>query len=134
MQEKTRAGILICIIGLLLSASITAYIVLQRTAGADGSSYCVRIMQDGTCIEKIDLSKVEEPYEITVESDSGGHNTIEIRPGSVGILDADCPDQLCKKQGFIEDGSIPIVCLPNRLVIELEKSDDVEEELDAVTQ
>lgn len=128
-----RAVILISLIGILLVTSVIAYMI-QRTADSSGSSYYVRIMQDGKCIEKIDLSKVEEAYEITVESKSGGHNTVEVRPGSVGIVDADCPDKLCQKQGFIENGTEPIVCLPNRLIIEFEKKEVSEEEFDVVAE
>ena len=46
-------------------------------------------------------------------------NEIEVRPGSIGIISADCPDKLCVGQGFISDTRLPVTCLPNRLVIQL---------------
>ena len=48
----------------------------------------------------------------------GETNVCEIRDGQVRMIEADCPDQLCIKQGaFGTDGGM-IVCLPNRVVIE----------------
>lgn len=133
MKEKKRAVMLSCMLGLVLLAAIVGYIALQRTAGS-GSSYYVRIMQDGKCIETIDLSQVEEPCELQVKTEAGGYNTVSIHSDSVGIVDASCPDKLCQKQGFIKNSSEAIVCLPNRLVIELEKKEASAEEFDVVIQ
>ena len=136
MQERKVAIVISCIIGLLLLASIVSYIVMQRTADKNGSSSYVRIMQNGKCIEEIDLSKVTESYEILLKNPSGGTNVVEVRPDCVGVVEADCPDKLCKKQGFIEDGSKTIVCLPNRLVVEFvqKTGKDDQDELDVVAQ
>lgn len=47
----------------------------------------------------------------------GDSNVCEIKDGKVRMTEADCPDQLCIKQGAIgADGGI-IVCLPNKVVI-----------------
>ena len=35
------------------------------------------------------------------------------------MAEADCPDEICIKQGAIEDSARPIVCLPNNIVIKL---------------
>ncbi|MCB5224890.1 MAG: NusG domain II-containing protein [Candidatus Cloacimonadaceae bacterium] len=45
------------------------------------------------------------------------HNTVEIKDGKVGMTEADCPDKRCVKQGFGD--KLPIVCLPNRVVVEI---------------
>ncbi|HOH47263.1 MAG TPA: NusG domain II-containing protein, partial [Candidatus Cloacimonadota bacterium] len=47
------------------------------------------------------------------------HNSIEIKKKRVRMLDSDCPDKRCVKQGFTN--SLPIICLPNRLVVEIRK-------------
>ena len=44
--------------------------------------------------------------------------------------EAGCPDQVCVHQGFIADGTVPIVCLPNKLIIEISGGGD---RLDAAT-
>ena len=58
-----------------------------------------------------------------IESPGGGWNEITIRDGSICISDADCPDQTCVKMGLLKSESLPIVCLPHKLVIRLEESE-----------
>ncbi|MBF0518884.1 MAG: NusG domain II-containing protein [Nitrospirae bacterium] len=45
---------------------------------------------------------------------------IEVKGGRVAVIDADCPNKLCVKQGFIDRGAI--ICLPNRTVITVEEN------------
>jgi hypothetical protein len=33
---------------------------------------------------------------------------------------ANCPDQTCVKQGVIKDGTVPIVCLPHKVIVRIE--------------
>lgn len=55
---------------------------------------------------------------ISIETDYG-YNLIEIGDGQVRVIEADCPDQLDVKQGYISKVGEVIVCLPNRLVVEI---------------
>ena len=64
-----------------------------------------------------------------MEGENGCVNEVEVRPGSIGILSADCPDKLCVRQGFISDTRLPITCLPNRLVIRLRPVSDTAEDM-----
>lgn len=48
------------------------------------------------------------------------HNTIVVEAGRVQVSQADCPDQVCVLQGWISDGTVPIVCLPNQLIVQIE--------------
>ncbi len=77
------------------------------------------ITVDGREWDRVDLSAVAVGYETTVETDLGW-NTIRVEPGSIAVIDADCPGHDCVEQGAITDGAIPIVCLPHRLVIQIE--------------
>ena len=45
------------------------------------------------------------------------HNAVEIKNGKVKMIEADCPDKRCVKQGA--SSSLPIICLPNELVVEI---------------
>ncbi len=49
----------------------------------------------------------------------GAYNIIEIANGQVSITEASCPDQICVAHAPIRDNLSPIVCLPNRLVVEI---------------
>lgn len=90
-------------------------------------SYIADIYQDGELITSIPLAEVRETYRFTVTGPDGCQNRIEVRPGSIGIISADCPDKLCVHQGFISDSRLPVTCLPNRLVIQLRAAEQPEE-------
>lgn len=75
------------------------------------------IYQDGRLIRSIPLAQVQESYTIEINDINGCTNRIEVHTGGIGVIWADCPDQLCVRQGFSETPAIPIVCLPNRLVV-----------------
>ena len=104
------------VIALLLLAAVAgsaAFLLLQ----SGGTEHPVaRITRDGVLLEEIDLSRVDTPYSITLE-DGSGTNTVLVEPGRVRVSEADCPDQICVNQGWIADGTVPIVCLPHRLIL-----------------
>lgn len=111
-----RAVILGAVLLVLCGISLS-YIFLQcRTASP---SLEAGIYQNGTLLETIDLSAVTESYTFVIESPDGGFNTIAIRPGAIGICDADCPDKLCVEMGYVDSSLLPIICLPHSLVIEV---------------
>ena len=58
-----------------------------------------------------------EDQEFTLHSLNGGYNTVTVRDGKIAVTEASCPDQYCVQRMFC-DGGTPIVCLPNKLVIE----------------
>lgn len=86
----------------------------------DGStpSPTARITRDGVLLEEIDLDKVAEPYSFTLE-DGSGTNTVQVEKGRIRVSEADCPDRVCVNQGWISDGTVPVVCLPHRLMVEI---------------
>ena len=91
---------------------------------SDDAQYAADIFQNGKLIMSIPLNEETEERIFTVKGENGCVNEIEVRPGSIGILSADCPDRLCVRQGFISDTKLPITCLPNRLVIRLRPVSD----------
>lgn len=101
-----------------------AVFALLAAAGAGlfllrGGGGTVAVMTvDGEVIDSVDLSAVAVPYEKVVQT-QWGQNTVRFSHGAVAVVSADCPDKLCVEQGTIEDGAIPIVCLPHRLVIQI---------------
>lgn len=93
-----------------------AFLLLKST-GAAGTIATVK--SDGELLRTIDLDAVAAPFDFTVESEYGT-NTVHVERGAISVIEADCPDQICVRQGDITDGAIPIVCMPHRLVIEIE--------------
>ena len=119
------AGILVLVFLLCLAAALFIWLI-------PGSPRRVaRVSVDGVVVREIDLAAVtgEESFEVEA---GGGRNTITLRPGGICVSEADCPDQVCVKRGWLEGGAAPIVCLPHRLVITL-VSGGSEDALDAVS-
>mgnify|MGYP005791961367 CR=1 FL=1 len=117
-MRSTRFWVLI--VAAVLAVSLLAAAVV-RLASPGGS--VAEITVDGQVVERIDLDRVTEGYTFTVE-DEWGSNTIQVEPGRIRVLEADCPDQVCVRQGWISDEVTPIVCLPHRLVIQVSGGTD----------
>lgn len=120
-DSTKRAAALIGAFLLILSAASLIYILLPAN-GETG--YIADIYQNGELLASISLADVQENYTFTVTGDNGCRNQVEVRPGSIGIISADCPDKLCVHQGFISDSRLPVTCLPNRLVIRLRPAEN----------
>ena len=100
-------------VGVLAAAallSVGAILLLGRWSG-------------GGHMARIYLDSLSAPLTFTVEF-QGRTNTITAQPGRIRVESADCPDQVCVDQGWISDGTVPVVCLPNRLVIQIEGGGD----------
>ena len=82
----------------------------------------VDILQDGAALYQLDISQ-EGNRTISIEY-QGRTNLIEICDGRIRVAEADCPDQLCVQMGWLQNSGLPIVCLPNRLVIQYAQSLD----------
>lgn len=113
---------------LLLIVICTLVILLHNNSSKTAKT--AEIIQNGEVIRTVDLQNVPTPYEFEVISPDGEYNTVRVEYGKIGIVHASCPDQICVKQGFIANGVLPVVCLPNRLSVVI--TDD-SNDLDAVT-
>lgn len=47
------------------------------------------------------------------------HFTIEVSNGAIGIIESDCPQKICVHTGKISNPAQTIVCVPNRVIIEV---------------
>jgi len=63
--------------------------------------------------------RLDEEQDIRVDTELG-HNLIHIGDGMVCMQEADCPDGYCISKGGISHNKDTIVCLPHRLVVEIE--------------
>lgn len=83
----------------------------------EGSSAVVII--DGERVASYPLSRDIETELITGQNGEG-RNILIIENGKARIESASCPDLICAKHKPIDQVGDTIVCLPNRLVIEIE--------------
>lgn len=109
---------------LLLAGSILFLIFFPRSE----KKYCI-IKQNNVIINKIEL-KEDLSKEIAISGEY--ENILEICNGRVRIKYSDCPNQQCVSSGWISRSGQAVVCLPNRVVIEI--TSDSGQEVDAIVR
>lgn len=129
---KTKYWVACILLLLIVSVGIFAYQVHLSNTGSDGVIAEVHI--NGELVRTIALSDVKEPYTFEVEGNDGIVNVISVENGRICVSSADCPDELCVKQGWRSGGVTPIVCLPNRLVINFKNVSDNGDDIDGAIQ
>ncbi len=67
---------------------------------------------------------LNEDLEFVITGYEGGTNYLVIENGEAYLKDASCPDHLCVHMGKISNVGQSIICLPNRVVIEIEGNND----------
>ncbi len=105
---KTKYWIII-IAALALVCTAASFFLLRPKAPAKS----VEIFSDGVSLYNLNLD-TDTTIEIVTEK---GKNIICIQDGKIAVIEADCPDKHCISRGFCDSGA-PIVCLPNRLVLQ----------------
>lgn len=114
-----KTGFWIAIIGVILLCSLLPAFLLR----GDGTGSTARVLVDGEELRTIDLmSTAAETF--TVEGEDGHRNVVDVEKGRIRVSEANCPDQVCVRQGWISDSATPIVCLPHGLVIEIVGTED----------
>lgn len=125
---KLTKGDKILIVILSLFSLLLAYFF--SSINTSSSDKYVSVMVNGQEIKRIDFSKetVGRTYAIETEF---GRNVIELGDESVWVIEADCPDKLDIKQGVIDKPGQVLVCLPNRLIVEIKaKNSDNTDKID----
>ena len=121
---KRITGADIALLFLLLALGAGTYLWGIRTA-VGGST--VRIRVDGELFGTYPLS-----VDRTVVIEQNGHrNEVLIENGTVRMQYSDCANQICVHEGAVSTTNRSIICLPNRVVVEITGS---EEDFDVIAQ
>lgn len=89
-----------------------------RSQALSNEDKFVSIQVNGKEVKKIIFDKNIIGKEIPIESEYG-FNLIEIGDEEVRVIQADCPDKLDVKKGYISNIGETIVCLPNKMIVEI---------------
>lgn len=112
---------IILIAALLVLSLIPAGLFWLSDAESSGSTYAV-VQVNGTVYKKILLTGHRGEETFTIVTDRG-YNTVVVRDETIGITNADCPDQICVSEGFISRPGATTVCLPHKVLIEIRADD-----------
>ena len=110
-----KADIILLIVILAVGIPMS---VLSLTSGTGGDK--VKISTDG---QIYGIYPLNEDCEIDVTED-GHTNHITIKDGQVSMSYSTCLNQVCVNTGAISETKDSIVCLPNRVVVEIISSGD----------
>jgi len=111
-------------LGTVVIVSAIAAVLIWRVPVSHASIYF-----ENSLVEVVDLSNTE-PQRVLVKRGNSA-NIVEVEYGRVRMYNANCHDQTCVRQGWVSGGLMPIVCLPNRVVIVF---DTVDNDIDAVVR
>jgi hypothetical protein len=131
-KPNTIVIILSAVLIFLVLASLLWILLAPKATAKEGALQAV-ISSEGAEDMIIDLSGVTEPYELRIESAGGGYNLLRISRGRVDVVEASCPDKICMRSSAIPGTHLPVVCLPNRLVIRYKNAPADTSGIDAVT-
>ena len=110
MEVRIWIGILVITFMLFL-----AYIIISK----NGNYVQVRVNGKIVAVHSLNKNGI---YPIVDK----GKNVLVIKDGEAYIKEADCPDKLCVKQGKVRKVGQSLICLQNKVVVEVvsKKSDD----------
>lgn len=125
MKMKMKIGDFV-IIAIIVAISVAIFIYSGNRINKKAVSKSVSIQINGKEIEQIEFSDelIGTTKEIKTEY---GYNLLEFGDGKVRSIEADCPDQIDVLQGYISEVGETIVCLPNRMVVEIIDDVDVDD-------
>lgn len=119
--QKRNDIILIVVLFIFVIMTIVLMVLEQE----DGARVLVKI--DGQIEREFSLF---DDTTYNIEFEDGCYNVLVIEDGYVQIIEASCPDQICVKHREISKSGETIVCLPNKLVIEIDS--EYQSEIDGI--
>ena len=119
LMKMVKIGDIVIIVLLVMLSFLPLAIFTYQNASANGDSMHVVVSADGEVVHEMEL-KNDHTREIYEFVDDHGHENTVVREGLiVYISDANCQDLLCVQQGQISEVGETLVCLPNRVLVEI---------------
>lgn len=112
-----RRGLITGVVLIFLISIVLSIIILQPSEKS-----MVEIVSDGEVLYTIDLLTTKDKEIKVYYEDSS--NTICIGNGEIRVKEAECPDKRCVQMGKLTSEGLPIVCLPNHLIVRFAQQSD----------
>jgi hypothetical protein len=121
--------IIIFVLILLSFLPFTVFSYQQSGINEENSQYVAVITVDNKIVKEITLTGNAGTEVFDITQPDLDTNTIEVRDNQIRIKAATCSDQVCVLTGFISKPGETIVCLPHKLVIEIQAVDGVTDDI-----
>lgn len=126
MEEKKKRRMSkkdwMLIVIILFVAGLACF--LHEVIGAEGA---------GSVTVKVN-GEIEGVYSLAEDRKikiNGGTNVLVIKNQEADMIEADCPDKLCVNQKAVSKNHESIICLPNKVVVEVDSKEN--SQLDGMT-
>lgn len=123
-----KNDVVLLIFYIVLTVAMTGYVVKDKM---DAKAGAVQVYSDGQVVKRISWPAEDQTFEVKNDI---GKITVQIKDGKVSVVDADCHDKICVHTKAIDQGGEMIVCLPNKMYVEIKKSDDAKDTIDGFSQ
>ena len=105
------------VIAVVLSISILSMLFVNKFLyGEKGTGVVIEV--DGKPYAEYQFDQISTNKFIEIRSQYG-YNKVELDKNRVRVVEADCPDKIDVKSGWIEKNNEMLVCLPNRVVVRI---------------
>lgn len=111
-MSLTKADKLLIIVLMILSVGCIFPLLHHAPSGDTASVY---VKEDK--VLSIDLRQ-DGTYQV---QGAKGDVIIEVKNHAIRVRQENSPHHLCSKQGFVSQGNMPIVCLPNETVVQIDE-------------
>ncbi|WP_294603760.1 NusG domain II-containing protein [uncultured Lactobacillus sp.] len=118
--KKLKLGDFLIIIVLLI-ISFTPFYMLHNQEKADNQIIGI-VKINNREVKKLPLNKDQKwRYQ-----KNGKINIVQIKNHKIRVIDANCKDQVCVKEGWKSESGDTIVCLPHKFLIELKNKNQID--------
>ena len=116
-MKINKNDILLIFITLIISL---LFILINKLNSKNGN--IAKVYYDSNLIKTIDLS-IDKEY---IVKGYNGDILIKVKDNKIKVVEEKSPKHLCSKQGYIYKSYETIVCLPNKIVIEIDNDKKID--------
>ena len=118
----------IILVAVILLIGIATWGIISFLQGINTNNAVAVVFVDGEEYGRFPLAT--DCVEMITLAD-GSYNVLEIKDGKADITEGSCPDKICVRHNSINKKKESIVCLPNKVVVQIENGEA--SDIDAIT-
>jgi len=127
--KKLDCCLTIVLLALVLVSLAALYLLQGRPAG---ENLTVEIYKNDRLYRSMPLAETSAG-EIKISDSEGHYNLVEFKDGKVRVKEADCPNQVCVKTGWLSKPGRISVCAPNKLKVIVKGKSEGTGRVDTIT-
>ena len=113
-----KKGDKILVISVAVLIAVSFAVLKLYNSSKSGNQRIAVIKHDGKVITKINLDDIKNSKTLKIEGEY--YNIVLAEDGRIRFTEANCPDQICVKTGWLTNSGDIAVCLPNKSIIQIE--------------